>query len=133
MPVTIVDHTADIRLRAQSRSIQKSLLELSNFMLSLIYEGTVKAEERISSTVIFSDAEGCVVSLLSDLIYNSDVRMMNYRVKLLRIDKWKIYWEGYGERFDESRHQRRYVIKAATYDRIIVDRENGIIEITLDI
>ncbi len=133
MPVDILEHTADIRLRVQSRSFPLALLELSNFMLGIIYKGNAECNDFIISSVKFEEKDNCAVRLLSDILYYTDSRNIALKVRYLKIERGMIIWEGCGEKFDSSKHEMGYVIKGATYDRIFVDDKKNIIEITLDI
>jgi SHS2 domain-containing protein len=133
MPVDIVDHTADIRLRVHSRSFPLALLELSNYMLGIIFKGDVECTNIIQSSVEFTDKESCVVRFLSDVLYYLDSRNIAMKVRYLKIERGLIRWEACSEKFDYSKHEMGYVIKGATYDRISIDKKNNIIEITLDI
>jgi len=133
MPVDIIDHTADIRLRVRSRSFPLALLELSNYMLGIIFKGGVECDHIIQSSVEFTDKESCVVRFLSDVLYYLDSRNLAMKVRYLKIERGLIKWEACGEKFDNSKHEMGYVIKGATYDRISIDEKNNIIEITLDI
>lgn len=133
MPVEIVDHTADIRLRARGRSLTVTLLELANFMLSIIFKGDIDCEIYINSSVSYIDKENCVVRLLSDILFYTDTQNLALKVRFIQIVGNNIIWEGCGEKFKRYKHEMGYVVKGVTYDRLVINTENNLIEITLDI
>lgn len=133
MPVEIIDHTADIRVRVYSHGFPSALLELSNYMLNLIYTGPINCEKSLKSTVQFSEAERCVVKLLSDILYYTDSYNLTLKVRYLKIEKNRLTWEACGEKFNILKHEMGYVIKGVAYDRIVVNTKNNFIEVTFDI
>ncbi len=83
MPVESLDHTADVRLRAWGRSFQGTLLELSNYMLRMIYSDIIRPEVLLSSTIEYDTDEGCVTRLLNDLIYRSESAQLAIKIRKL--------------------------------------------------
>lgn len=133
MPVKVLEHTADLRLKAQGRSFPATLLELSNFMLNLIFSGSVDCEIYISSSISFSNKDNCVVRFLSDILYYEDSHNLALKIRLISIVENNLKWEGCGEKLKSGKHEMGYVVKGVTYDRLMVDTQNNLIEITLDI
>jgi len=131
VPVESLDHTADVRLRAWGRSFQGTLLELSNYMLRMIYSDIIRPEVLLSSTIEYDTDEGCVTRLLNDLIYRSESAQLAIKIrKLLFVMESQMGW--YGEPFSKKK-RGSILVKAATYDRLIVKRTPALIEVTLDI
>jgi len=132
VPVESLDHAADVRLKAWGRSFQGTLLELSNYMLRMIYKDINRPEVWLNSTVEFDSDEGCVTRLLNDLIYRSESAQLAIKIRKITVCEGKVRWDGMGEPFGVS-ERGSVLVKAATYDRLIVKRDPALIEVTLDI
>ena len=132
MPVESLEHTADVRLRAWGRSFQGTLLELSNHMLKMVYGEFIQPDFQLSSRVEYDSDEGCVARLLNDLIYQSESAELAIRVRKITLCEGVVRWEGNGETASKK-DRGSILVKAATYDRMIVRRDPPLIEITLDI
>ena len=132
MPVETIEHTADVRLRAWGKSFQGTLLELSNHMLKLIYGEDILPDVLLSSEVEYDSDESCVAKLLNDLIYRSESSRLAIKVRKITLCKGMVRWDGAGEQIGQK-ERGSMLVKAATYDRIIVSRNPVLIEVTLDI
>ncbi len=132
MPVKSIEHTADLRVRAVGRSFQGTLLELSNHMLRMVYGTFTGTDFHFESLVECSSDESCVVRLLNDLIYTAESRGLAIRVRRITVCDSGISWEGLGESLGKG-ERGSILVKAATYDRLVVRRKPPLIEITFDI
>jgi SHS2 domain-containing protein len=132
VPVETIEHTADVRLRAWGKSFQGTLLELSNHMLKLIYGKEILPDALLSSEIEYDSDESCVAKLLNDLIYRSESSRLAIKVRKITLCKGMVRWDGVGEGID-LRERGSMLVKAATYDRIIVSKDPALIEVTLDI
>ncbi len=133
MGIEIIEHTADLRLRASGKTFPGTILGLSNFMLELIYGRVLGNREYIESSITFRGSESCVVRFLNDLLLQSESKGLAIRVRRVALSRDTMKWEGFGEEMDGKKHKGRYVVKAATYDRVIATASPPFIEITLDI
>lgn len=129
----ILDHAADIRIRIKARSFPVALLQLSNFMMELMYGDNIRHEEEISSSIRFTERENCVVRFLNDILYFSESKRLALNVKTIILTKNDLKWIGFGEKLIGKKQEGWVLIKAATYDRLIVSRDPAMIEITFDI
>ncbi len=127
-----MEHTADLRIRAWGRSFQGTLLDLSNYVMDMIYGRDILPDVFLSSSLEYESNDSCVVRLLNDLIYESERRGLAIRVKKITICEGSIRWEATGEKADR-RKRGSILVKAATYDRIKVSRVPPMVEVTLDI
>jgi SHS2 domain-containing protein len=133
MPVESLEHTSDLRLRAWGHSFQGTLLEISNYMLKLVYGSAISPDSPLNSKFEYDSDEKCVTRLLNDLLYLSESSGLAIRVRKITVCKNMVEWEGEGERFNKEKHGGSVLVKAATYDRLKVSRNPPLIEITLDI
>lgn len=133
VPVETVEHSADLRLRAKGRTFPGTLLKLSNYMLELIYGNSVDNVVVIHSVVRFKAVENCVARFLNDVLFQGESNNLALRVRIITLSKNRLKWEGIGEKINEVKHSGSFLVKAATYDRIIVSMDPPYVEITLDI
>jgi SHS2 domain-containing protein len=131
--IVVLDHTADLRVRVEGRSFPIVLLKLGNFMMTQIYGTEIKMEREVSSEVEADEKENCVVRYLNDLLYTSESKQFEFRVKSVQIGNGKLRWTGAGHRIRSVESEREILIKAATYDRLSVSTDPAIVEITFDI
>ena len=102
-------------------------------MYSLItdIEG-VKADKNISISVESNSLEGLLVSWLNELIFHFDA--YNFIGKDITISAFSIQpsalmkAEIRGEEFDTERHERKLLLKAATYHRLKVEKAGDVWE-----
>ncbi|MGC8561622.1 MAG: archease [Thermoplasmata archaeon] len=132
MPVKILEHTADVRLKAWGNTFQGALLDLSNHMLGMVYSASIQPELFLSSNVEYDSDENCVIRTLNDIIYRSESDSLALKIRKITICDRKVIWEAVGEKAD-ARKRGPSLVKAATYDRIIVSRVPAVIVVTLDI
>lgn len=129
----IIDHTADIRVRVRARYFPAALLEVGNFMLEMLYGDHIVHEEKISSEVDFTEKGNCVIRFLNDLLYVSESQSMAMNVKTVVIEKNRLKWEAFGEPMANRKNSGTALVKAATYDRLVVMTDPPLIEVTFDI
>ncbi|MFG1445824.1 MAG: archease [Thermoplasmatales archaeon] len=132
MPVSSIEHTADIRLRAWGNTFQRALLDLSNRMLAMMYGESIHPELFLSSKVEYDTDENCVIRTLNDIIYRSESASLALKIRRITICNNSVIWEAAGERADRM-EGGSVLVKAATYDRINVSRKPAVIEVTLDV
>jgi SHS2 domain-containing protein len=87
--------------------------------------------------VVKSDSpEGLLVSWLNELIFRFDTYgFVGKKIRVSTLDDYRIKAYVSGEDFDEERHERGLLVKAATYHRLKVERGDGIwvVEVIFDI
>ncbi len=128
MPVEILDHTADIRVRVMERNRKFLYLRLANSMIGLIF-GSSTINCQFLQQVEMKDVDAVV--FLNHLIYEIEKEGIIFKVKCITFKDNRIIAGICGEKLDVNRHEYHYLIKAATYDRFI-EKEN-MVEVTFDI
>jgi len=130
----VIDISGDVGIRAFGKSIEDVFKNSALGMYSLItdLEG-VKAEKDISISVESNSLEGLLVSLLNELIFQFDA--YNFIGKRIDIQSLTPNPQSpslkaiiSGEEFDTERHERKLLIKAATYHRLKVEKAGDIWE-----
>ncbi|PIV40953.1 MAG: protein archease, partial [Nitrospirae bacterium CG02_land_8_20_14_3_00_44_33] len=126
------DISGDVGIRAFGKSIEDVFKNSALGMYSLItdLEG-VKAEKDISISVESNSLEGLLVSLLNELIFQFDA--YNFIGKRIDIQSLTPNPQSpslkaiiSGEEFDTERHERKLLIKAATYHRLKIEKAGDV-------
>jgi SHS2 domain-containing protein len=128
----VIDISGDVGIRAFGKSIEEAFKNSAIGMYSLItdLEG-VKAEKSISISVESNSLEGLLVSWLNELIFQFDAYNFigkDISIKALGSQPSALKAEIKGEEFDTERHERKLLIKAATYHRLKVEKVRDIWE-----
>ena len=126
----VIDISGDVGIRAFGKSIEEVFKNSAIGMYSLItdLEG-VKADKNISISVESNSLEGLLVSWLNELVFQFDT--YNFIGKDITISAFSIQpsalkAEIRGEEFDTERHERKLLIKAATYHRLKVEKAGDV-------
>ena len=120
----IIDISGDVGIRAFGKSIEEVFKNSAIGMYSLItdLEG-VKADKNISISVESNSLEGLLVSWLNELIFHFDAyNFIGKDIVILEMSDRKLKANIKGEEFDTERHERKLLIKAATYHRLKVEK-----------
>ncbi len=129
----IIDISGDVGIRAFGKSIEDVFKNAAIGMYSLItdLEG-VKGEKSISISVESNSLEGLLVSWLNELIFHFDAYGFigkDINIKVVSIQPSALVKaEISGEEFDAERHERKLLLKAATYHRLKVEKVRDIWE-----
>ncbi len=128
MPVEILNHTADIRIKVIERDKKMLYLRLGNAMLNLIFQdNSVDCEYFFQKEFELKNA----VTFLNDILYVVDTENKVLKIKYLRFCDAKIVVGFCGEEFKNDRHSYHYLIKAVTYHNFIENERS--VEVTFDI
>jgi len=126
----IIDISGDVGIKAFGRSLKEVFKNSAIGMYSLItdLEG-VKGEKTISISVESNSLEGLLVSWLNELIFQFDAyNFIGKDIVILEMSDRKLKANVKGEEFDTERHERKLLIKAATYHRLKVEKVRDIWE-----
>ena len=76
-----------------------------------------------------------MVEWLNELIYRFDTENIIFkRFDITELDNTRLKARSYGEKVDNSRHELRTGVKAATYHLLKVDKDDGYkVQVILDI
>ena len=126
----VIDTSGDVGIKAFGRSLKEVFKNSAIGMYSLItdLEG-VKGEKTISISVESNSLEGLLVSWLNELIFQFDAyNFIGKDIVILEMSDRKLKANVKGEEFDTERHERKLLIKAATYHRLKVEKVRDIWE-----
>jgi SHS2 domain-containing protein len=123
----IVDHTADVGIRAYGASINQAFANAAKALFSLITElDNVDEVLHRDIELVAPDRESLLVEWLNELIYLFDTENIIFkRFDITQLNSTRLKARGYGEKVDSSKHKLKIGVKAATYHMLKVDKTNG--------
>ena len=132
----IVNHTADVGIIAYGADVKQAFANAARGLFSLITElDDVREVLYRDIEVTATDKESLLVEWLNELIYRFDTENIIFkRFDITELDNTRLRARSYGEKVDNSRHELRTGVKAATYHLLKVDKDDGYkVQVILDI
>jgi SHS2 domain-containing protein len=140
MPVVkdfeLIEHTADVGIMAYGADVKEAFTNAARGMFSLIVEpGSIRETAHRDIEVTAPDEESLLVTWLNELIYLFDAEAMLFsRFDITELGDTQLKARAYGEPVDNTRHNLKTGIKAATSHMVEVDRsEGGRVRVLFDI
>jgi len=123
----IVDHTADVGIRAYGTSMNQAFANAAKALFSLITElDNVDEVVYRDIELVAPDQESLLVEWLNELIYIFDAENIIFkRFNITQLNNTRLKARSYGEKVDSSKHKLKIGVKAATYHMLKVDKTNG--------
>lgn len=123
----IVDHTADVVIKAYGDSLDQAFANAAKALFSLITElDNVDEVVYRDIELIAPDQESLLVHWLNELIYLFDTENIIFkRFDISQLGDTQLKARSYGEKVDSARHKLKTGVKAATYHMLKVDKTNG--------
>lgn len=125
IPFEVLEHTADIGLRAYGNTLKEAFENAARGMFSLMVDpATVNASKKLVVRAEADDAESLLAAWLNELLYLFDSQYI--LMKDFDIKKWDekscLEAVAYGESIDLNKHQFELDIKACTYHKLQITR-----------
>ncbi len=136
MSYRIIDVSGDIGIRAEGKTLEECFIESALGLYSLITDlETVDLIEEIEINLTEQSIEDLLICFLNELIFQFDAYGFVGKSVFLLIDETSLHGKIKGEIFNPQKHERRLLVKAATYHNLKLKRENShfIAEIIFDI
>jgi len=121
----IIEHTADIGIRAFGSTEAETFENAATGMFSLIasQENDVRSVQVFPVEVTAEDRETLLVEWLNELLYIFESnRVLLSRFQVQELGETHLVAKSWGEPFDETRHEFKDDIKAATYHMLKVEK-----------
>ena len=124
-PFEILEHTADIGLRAFGKTLPELFVNAARGMIAIAFEGegqsqAVQSAQCRKLTARGEDREELLVHFLSEVLYALDTEGWRFgEFRIGRIDSDGIEAEGWGDCKERSEHSR-VAVKAVTYHQVSV-------------
>lgn len=133
MKFEVLDISGDVGLKAYGADCEEAFANAALGMYQLITDlSGVEEKGELFFEAESDSAEGLLVNFLNELIFRFDTYgFVGARVVLEKFNDHSLKGTVYGEEFDADRHERRLLIKAATYHRIAVARGEGRCEVAV--
>jgi len=122
----LIDHTADVGIRAWGESLADVFAQAALGMFSFISD-LESVQERESREVVVegADREVLLVAWLNELVYLFGVEGLLFRrFDVLEMEDTRIRARCHGERLDQARHSVTAEVKSATYHMLEVKRND---------
>lgn len=133
----LIEHTADIGIRAFGSSEKGVFQNAATGMFSLICDpATVAETEEFEIEVEAEDRETLLVEWLNELLYIYDSRrVLLRRFEVIELEETRLRGVAYGEPLDLDRHSLAADIKAVTYYMLKVEEtpDGWVAEVIFDV
>lgn len=136
MSYAIIDVSGDVGIRAVGDSLEECFSNAALGLYSLITDlDKIETKEEIDISISEDNIENLVVCFLNELIYVFDTQGFIGRSINLKIIGNSLVAKISGEKFNADKHDRKLLIKAATYHNLVVRKQESrwIAEIIFDI
>lgn len=136
MSYRIIDVAGDVGVRAEGETLSECFINSALALYSLITDlDLVEQKETKEVEVSEENLEELLVSFLNELIFIFDTYGFIGSKVELNIEEKVLKAKIYGEKFNLKKHERKLLVKAATYHNLVLKKENThwIAEIIFDI
>lgn len=136
MKYKVIDVSGDIGIRAEGISLEECFINSALGLYSLITDlARVEPIEEIEITLNEDNLEDLLVNFLNELIFQCDTYGFIGKSIFLNINEGNIFAKIKGEKFNPEKHERKLLVKAATYHNLLLKKEDSvwIAEIIFDI
>jgi SHS2 domain-containing protein len=132
----IINHTADVGIRAYGADMKAAFANAARGLFSLITE-LDDIEEVVHRDIELTapDQESLLVEWLNELIYLFDAENIIFkRFDITQLSQTQLKARSYGHQVDSSKHKLKTGVKAATYHMLKVEKNNGsMVQVLFDI
>ncbi|MBI5233775.1 MAG: archease [Deltaproteobacteria bacterium] len=141
MPYTYLEHTADIGIRAEGRTLREAVEAGAEAVFNVMFDcETIKETSKAEISANAGTAETLFVETINELLSIQDrdsLALKRFVVEEIIMSGPELRLKGiaYGEPFDSTRHMTKTEVKAATYAGLsyrCVDNEH-VLECVLDV
>ena len=123
MPYEIIEHTADVGLKAWAPNLAELFVSAAQGMTTIILSGEIGGDEEIPISLAADSLEMLFHDWLSEINYLFLVQGKVIREFAIEITGTKLVGICRGENYNPQRHLANTEIKAVTYHQIIVGKE----------
>ena len=130
----IIDHTADICIRAQGKSLSNAFENAGYALFDTMCDASaVKPLTTKKVECQAEDLEQLLVDWLSELLFICDVDDMVFSEFSVTIADNNLVGKARGEKIDPDRHHLKTDVKAITYHMLEVDEKTNTVQELFDI
>lgn len=135
MGFEIIDISGDVGIRAYGSKLEEVFIDAAKGLYSLITDpGCIKKEKTLDFEIRSNDIESLLVNFLNEIIFHFDTYgfvgsevHIESNIKDLDTSDRDLWLRAVirGEDFDPERHEKRLLIKAATYHNLRFYKDNN--------
>lgn len=135
--IQVLDISGDIGIKATGKSLEEAFINAALGMYSLITNiEEIEGSKTIDITIDSDSLEGLLVSYLNELIFHFDTygfigKKIKVKIEARKNDYFNLVSSITGEEFDPARHEKKLLVKAATYHKIKVEKTGDVWEATV--
>jgi SHS2 domain-containing protein len=136
-PYEIIDHTADIGLRARGKDLKQLFINAACGMFDILADlKNVQTKESLKIKLKAPDIEELFLSWLRELLYQHNSKEIIFKEFVIdELSEKSISARAQGEKINPRRHRLKTEIKAVTYHELKVRRvkDNWQAEVIFDV
>jgi SHS2 domain-containing protein len=131
----LIEHTADMGLRAFGQSLPEAFANAAYGMFSIIADlSEVKETETRHVEIDETDVESLLFEWLNRLLYYFDVEGLIFRrFDITDFSDKHLVADCRGEKYNSSRHHLKLGVKSATYHMLEVDKKKNRVQVIFDV
>ncbi|ACI21043.1 MULTISPECIES: archease [Thermodesulfovibrio] len=136
MKYKVIDVAGDVGIRAEGASLEECFINSAFGLYSLITDlAQIEPAEEIEIIINEDNLENMLVSFLNELIFQFDTYGFLGKAISIEIKDNYLTARIKGEKFNPEKHERKLLVKAATYHNLVLKQEDSfwIAEIIFDI
>lgn len=136
MSYRIIDVAGDVGIRAEGETLNECFINSALALYSLITDLNLVEQREIKEVEVSEEnLEDLLIRFLNELIFIFDTYGFIGSKVDLNIKEKALQAKIYGEKFNIEKHERKILVKAATYHNFVLKKENNrwIAEIIFDI
>ncbi|HUV61788.1 MAG TPA: archease [Thermoplasmata archaeon] len=134
MRYRLLDHTADALIESYGETLSERFANAAYAMFDQITDASVvRPVGEITISIEADTNERLLVDFLQELLYLHDTQNLVFGEFEVHIRNGSLEAVARGEEFDQSRHQKRAVVKGVTYHGLNIDDEQRRIVVLLDV
>lgn len=123
-----LDISGDAGLRIYGKGLPDLFVNAARGLYSLITDtGSIRVDKTIQVIAAGETTESLLIAFLNELVFYLDAEgFIGRDIEIKSLKAESVEATVSGEEFDPDRHERRLLIKAATYHNITVEKMDGV-------
>jgi SHS2 domain-containing protein len=133
VPYQVLDHTADFMVEVSADDLPGLFVEAARAFFDILTDSkTIRPRKVLEVGVEAVGEEELLVSWLTEFLFLHETELWLFsRFEITAMDEGKVRGKAWGEKLDPARHPIEREVKAVTYHRLGLVRENGGIRTTI--
>ncbi len=120
--------TADVCFKAYGKTLEELLESVALAINKIMLNGKIEPIEEREINVKANDLKSLIFEWINELLFFIDTESLFLSKFNIKVDEknFTVSGKAYGESFNEDKHEILTEVKAPTYHKMEVKRENGI-------